>query len=128
MLQEMVSRSTVALAGSTSGDRGEGRVPADGVLGALSSFELAERLVQVWIRSDQHLRTLGGLNEQLTRARRYLDSAPPRRALGAAYVERLREKRAACLAMLKSERRTALALMGESDARAAGGRRRALGA
>jgi len=124
MLQEMVSRSTVALAESTFRDRGA----TDGLLGALSSFELAERLVQVWIRSDRHLRTLEGLNTRLTRARRYLDSAASRRALGEAYVERLRAKRAACLAMLGAERREALALMKESEARADGGRRRALGA
>ena len=128
MLQQTVSRSTVALAETTVMDRGETRIATDGVLGALSSFELAERLVQVWIRSDQHLRTLGSLNDRLTRARRYLASAAPRRELGAAYVERLREKRASCLELLRSERRTALALMKESDARAAGGRRRALGA
>ena len=109
MHHEMVSRSTVAL-------------------GTLSSFELAERLVQVWIRSDRHLRALDGLNTRLTRARRYLESAPSRRALAEGYIERLRAKRAACLAMLRSERRWALALMEESDARAAGGRRRALGA
>ena len=123
----MLFRS-VALAESTSRDRAEARAATDGVLGALSSFELAERLVQVWIRSDQHLQTLNDLNVRLTRARRHLASAPARPALGGAYVERLRAKRAACLAMLRSERRTALALMQESDARMAGGRRRAVGA
>lgn len=127
MLQEMVSLSTVAPVGSTSRDRFEAPAATDSP-GTLSSFELAERLVQAWIRSDQHLRTLDGLNARLTRTRRYLDSAPPRRALAEAYVERLRQKRAACLAMLEAERRTALGLMRESDARAAGGRRRALGA
>lgn len=128
MLQETVSRSIIALAGSSARDRCGASVPAAGGLGVLSSFELAERLVQVWIRSDQHLRTLDALNDRLTRVRRYLTSTHPHRTLGAAYLERLRDKRARCLALLRSERRTAIALMTESDARAAGGRRRACGA
>jgi hypothetical protein len=128
MLQETVSRSNIALVGSTSRSHCGSCVRAAGVVGALSSFELAERLVQVWIRSDQHLRTLNDLNDKLAVARRYLASANSHRALGGAYLERLRDKRARCLAHLRSERRTALALMKESDARSAGGRRRACGA
>ena len=127
MLQETVSRSIIALAGSSARDRSGSSVPAAGGLGVLSSFELAERLVQVWIRSDQHLRTLDALNDRLTRVRRYLDfDSPPHRTLGARRTwSGCDDKRARCLALLRSERRTAIALMTESDARAAGGRRRA---
>jgi hypothetical protein len=68
------------------------------------------------------------LNRKLSAARRYLASANANRALGGAYLERLRDKRARCLAHLDAERRVALALMAESEARVAGGRRRACGA
>ncbi|APW62376.1 hypothetical protein [Paludisphaera borealis] len=128
MLQETVSRSNIALADATARERCGSCIRAAGVMGTLSSFELAERLVQVWIRSDQHLRTLDDLNDKLAVARRYLASATPHRALAGAYLERLRDKRTRCLAHLRSERRTALALMKESDERATGGRRRACGA
>jgi hypothetical protein len=89
---------------------------------------LAEELVQVWIRSDGHLRTLRDLNEKLTAVRRYLTSENANRALGGAYLERLRDKRGRCLALLNAERRRALALMAESEARDVVGRRRACGA
>jgi hypothetical protein len=136
MLQQMVARSNLTLAGSRTGSAARDRVrvpvavqarkrgPAACELDALSSFELAERLVQVWIRSDQQLKTLNDLNEKLTAVRGYLASANPNAALGGAYLERLRDRRARCLARLHCERRSALALMGECDARAAGGRRR----
>lgn len=128
MLQQVVSRSNIALADSTARARCGSCVRAAGAAGALTSFELAERLVQVWIRSDQHLRTLNDLNAKLAVARRYLASTGPNRALGGAYLERLRDKRARCLAHLRAERRTALALMKESDARTARGWHRACGA
>jgi len=125
MLQETVSLH-VASAGSAGGCRLScvGAGPAR----IRSSFELAERLVQVWIRSDGQLRTLRDLNEKLAATRRYLASANANRALGGAYLERLRDKRARCLAHLHTERRTAMALMAESEARDSGGRRRACGA
>jgi hypothetical protein len=127
MLHETISRFAGSSAGASRGRRlscvGGGRPGR-----ARSSFELAERLVQVWIRSDGHLRTLRDLNEKLTAARRYLASANANRALGGAYLERLRDKRARCLALLNAERRTALSLMAESEARGVGGRRRACGA
>lgn len=128
MLQQVVSRSNIALADSTARARCGSCVRATGAARALSSFELAERLVQVWIRSDQHLRTLNELNAKLAVARRYLASTSPNRALGGAYLERLRAKRAYCLVLLRSERRAALSLMQESDARTTCGRRRACGA
>ncbi len=128
MLQQALSRSNIVLAGSTTRDCRIVCGRSVGGVEALSSFKLAERLVQVWIRSDRHLRTLNDLNSKLAVARRYLSSANPNRALGGAYLERLRDKRARCLIHLREERRTALALMCESDARTAGGRRRARGA
>jgi hypothetical protein len=119
MLQQTVSQSNIVLTGSAVIARCGSCVRVAGAAGARSSFELAEQLVQVWIRSDRHLRTLNDLNNKLAVARRYLASTSPNRALGGAYLERLRDKRARCLAHLRAERRTALALMKESDARTA---------
>lgn len=86
-------------------------------LSALSHFELADQLVQIWIRNDRHLSKLDELKDQIEAARRYLSSAKSHRILGEAYLGRLQEKRSQCLLHVCSDRRLAVALVRESEAR-----------
>lgn len=86
-------------------------------LALLSHFELAERLVQVWIRNQRNLDRLKELGASIKRADRRLASSRPGRRIVEAHRERLLAERSAVLSQLRADERVASALVDETDAR-----------
>ncbi|WP_165244933.1 hypothetical protein [Paludisphaera soli] len=86
-------------------------------LSGLSSFHLADRLAQVWTRNARRLEGLDDLRDRIDAARRHLATSTAGRKLGEVYLRRLLEKQDACRAALRADRRAALALVRECEAR-----------
>ena len=86
-------------------------------LALLSHFELAERLVQVWIHNQRNLNRLKELGAMIGEADRRLDSSKPGRRLVEARRERLLAERSATLLQLRVNERLASALVDEIEAR-----------
>jgi hypothetical protein len=86
-------------------------------LSGLSSFHLADRLAQVWTRNARRIEGLDDLRDRIAAARRHLATSASGRALGESYLRRLLEKQDACRAALRADRRTAMALVRECEAR-----------
>src|SRR5690606_35292412 len=85
-------------------------------LADLTHFELAERLVQVWIRNQRNLRRLEELEARIEGANRRLASSERGRALVEAHRERPRTERLAILLRLRADDRLASALLDEFEA------------
>lgn len=92
--------------------------PLDDLAG-LTPFLLADRLAQVWSRNARRLEDLDRLRDKIDAARRRLSSSSSGRALGEAYLRRLIEKKDACLASIRSDRRAAVGLVRECERRQA---------
>lgn len=83
----------------------------------LTHFELAERLVQVWIRNQRNLNRLEELGARIEKAERRWASTNRGRALVEAHRLRLEAKRRAVLLRLRGDDRLASALLEEIEAR-----------
>lgn len=91
--------------------------PAARALADLTHFELAERLVQVWIRNQRNLRRLEELEARIEGANRHLASSDRGRPLVESYRERPRAERLALLLQLRADDRLASVLLDEFEAR-----------
>jgi hypothetical protein len=88
-----------------------------GVPGALSPFDLAERLVQAWSRNERRLDDLDGLDAGIAEARRRLATTTAGRTLVEAHLARLLARRAATAASARDDAALAEELSREWDAR-----------
>lgn len=89
----------------------------DLVPSSLSHFELAERLVQVWLRNRRNLNRLEELEVRIGVADRRLASSRPGRRVVEAHRERLLAQRWEILGRLRADARLAEALVNEFEAR-----------
>jgi len=117
-----------AQSGVSPGEREGSRPSNAGVISAssplaaraladLTHFELAERLVQVWIRNQRNLRRLEELEARIEGANRRLASSERGRALVEAHRERPRTERLAILLQLRADDRLASDLLDEFESR-----------
>ena len=91
----------------------------------LSTFELADRLVQAWSRNERRLGELDGLDSGIAAARRRLATTDAGRGLVETHLARLLSRRAACVSAARADASLAEELSREWDARHA--MRRAVG-
>lgn len=84
---------------------------------SLSHFELAERLVQVWIRNRRNLNRLEELEARIEAADRRLASARPGRRIVEAHRERLLAERWEVLRRLRADGRLTGFLIDEFETR-----------
>ena len=117
-----------AQSGVSPGERGGSRPSNAGVISAssplaaraltdLTHFELAERLVQVWIRNQRNLNRLEELEARIERAKHRPASSDPGGPLMEGREERPRAERLAILLQLRADDRLASALLDEFEAR-----------
>lgn len=96
-----------------------------GEIRELTTFDLADRLVQAWSRNERRLGELDVLDSSIASARRRLATTAAGRGLVEAHLARLLSRRAACAAEARADASLAQELSREWDARHA--MRRAVG-
>ena len=85
-------------------------------------LELADRLVQIWVRGEERLGELDALGARIRETRRRLAATKDSRGLAEAYLGRLLARRDACRAEARADRRAAAALRQELAGRGRGRR------